>query len=224
MKKSPNILNEAISKLPSKKAPDHCWEEISAYLDDQVLKEAIIDMEIKRAPEEPWEKIQSALEENDPLARAIADLPQRKLVNDNFDRLMEPEINNTRGFKRWLGIAASFLLITSLYWIYNQPTNGLEYSEEIASELPQLPDNAKGLEGDEVLMFITENCAIDEIRCKSPEFTGLFDLYLQLTATQKELEIEIAQNQQFTSLMTFLVETEKEKTEIGKQLIYLIMS
>ena len=223
MKGSSKILSKAISGLRSKKAPDLCWEKILAQLDDQVLQEAVDNMEVKQAPEDSWDQIQSALDES-PLTRAIADIPQRKLVDDNFDQLLEPKIDSKNRFGKWLGIAASVLVIFSLYWLYLQPAESLQYSEEIVSESLRLPHVPTEFEKDEVLMFIRENCAIDQVRCKSSEFAGLYDLYLELSEAQKELKTELEKNQQMSALVSYLVETEKEKTEVGKQLIYLIMS
>lgn len=223
-----NILKNAIKQLELKKAPDFIWLEMESRLEkDSDLKNSISGLSKRKAPDSVWDSIHDRLDRPNTLSRATENLPKRKLDNDMFEQIIATNSIRTNSLfnLKWVfGLAASIMLLITSVFIYEQ--NGIEqieFSEQL-SLMPMEVEHSLGFENDDVLNFIESNCSIVALKCDTEEFKGLFDLYLELNQTQKML-LEEAKNQyEVQSLMKYIVQTEKERTEIGKQLIYLIMS
>lgn len=221
-----DILTKAKSELPLKTAPDHLWESISMQLPNDGLQKSVMELETKNAPANLWEEIDDQLADTSTLRKAIRDLPLRSQTKDLFDTMVDSGSSGRK--QKWLyGIAATVVLFVASYIIFNPQADSttLIFSEEIVEASPPIEDLfTENQSSDEVLSFIESNCQTAALKCESEEFKGLFDLYLELEDTYAALKIEAAENSEEVQLVKYLVDVEKEKMEIGKQLIYMIMS
>lgn len=239
-------MSKSIEGLPKFKAPKEVWKAISDALDNQTgksLQEGVeeVRQETLKAPD-IWSDIEADLDDqpyqefNRPvLKEAIDGLPLLKAPQLDLNNLTETD--NPSFFRRNLsvisGIAASLSLIASvLFFTINlegeeQETVSITYSEEVGEEdidaLTVIEDFEANTE-DEVLTFIKENCTDLIARCEDPEFKGLLDHYIELEDARNHLLQEVKSNRHQVQLVNYLIEVEKEKTEIGKALIQSLMS
>ena len=235
MSKKIDHMIQAISELKTYKAPDYVWEEIVSELDSEIgvdhLNRSIRQLKrLRKAPDSVWEKLEVSLKQmclEEPLQKAIDDLPN--YVAPEFSELILPKQSKQRTFHtlRWIsGIAASLLLFFGIYFVYENDnheklTSYTEIEEQpgdiVKAAIAQLDAE------DEILEVIEVHCAQIAIRCESPEFKGLFDYYLELDASKEELINVMNDNQEQVQLVDYLVRVEKEKDEVGKQLIQMII-
>jgi hypothetical protein len=224
---------QALVKLPHHKAPENIWQNIEQELDRekglQHLEGAITQYKTQiREANLPWEKIEQELENQDKLNRAINALPTYKPNKDIFEDIIEktqkkkPQENIY--LRYWIrGIAASIILLLGFFWLYDLPVSAekiqVTYREETILQTDWQTVFSQFPEEDEVMQFITENCARLTQQCQAPEFKGLLDEYRELHATRQELINQLKTHREQTQLATYLVRIEKEKTEVGKKLI-----
>jgi hypothetical protein len=231
--KDQRILRQAIRQLPIQSPPSRVWERIEQALEkdqghafpDQASLEA--HWALVKATVQASEQRQDAI-----LRRAIRQLPHYHAGEHSFeqlsDRLPQPKPVRTGGWHWAAGIAASILVLLTLFW-FGQPDKSAErilvtYSQETAHPMDWSPIVVESTGDDEVLAFIRANCDQVAIRCQAPRFKGLFEEYLELQAAKQELENQIRLHQRQPELVRYLVRIEKEKTQVGKQLIqYLLL-
>ena len=227
MQKHQYILKKAIDQLPSKKAPEDLWDSIVESISKDGLASMVDSLPTKKAPEMGWTEIDRQLQESSILRRSISELPQHELGEDLFDNILTGRKSISRRLWWVSGIAASFILIVSFAILMNQLSSleNISYSEELVEvDIDALDLVSEYDYGEDIFYFIENNCYAASIRCESDEFKDLFQLYKDLDETYQELKSEAINNADEIQLVTYLVELEKEKTEVGKQLITLIMS
>lgn len=226
-KKNADILQKKISQLPERKANDSIWNDIEAKLQIEGLQRFIEDMEDKVAPEFIWDRLDASLANSSVLRKAIDELPDRTTLSDFSKGIVKSESFVVKN-RSWLySIAASFILLTVTWIFFNKMTREekISFSEELVEVSPSINDFQLHVsENDEVLLFIESSCDAIAIKCESEEFQDLFMLYQELDKTYESLKFEAAENGREILLITYLLEVEKEKTEIGKQLIHMILS
>lgn len=229
-------IAQVISELPTHKAPGNIWNKIVGELDQEQgidhLHKAIEDYNSGlKAPDFIWENFERDLDQlklDEILSRAIDELPTQA-APDLFDQIAPRQAKQVSFNQKlaWLtGVAASFLLLIGTYFFYQTDEVVLlaSYTEEsnesnaiIKAAIDQLGED------DEILEVIEVHCAQIAIQCESPEFKGLFDYYLELDASKDELIAVMNDNQEQVQLVDYLVRVEKEKNEVGKQLIQMII-
>ena len=235
--KKQEAFRRALSQLPIHEAPENIWSSIEGELDkeqglaylDRAIAEYTSDV---KQPDFSWAKVEQVLANGEKLTDAITALPQHQMKEDLFDLIIEKaekrNSKNRTGFLYWAsGIAASVLLSISFYWYHIQPASiekiQVSYSQEIINEMDGQQVDMPFSENDEVLEFIRENCDQLTVKCQAPKFQGLLDEYLELHAARQQLMTQIALHQEQTQLVSYLVRIEKEKTEVGKQLIQYLL-
>ncbi len=241
-------LRNAIKQLPLSSAPDRVWSAIKLHLDSQhesgrehfdKAKSQFQATKLK-APD-IWEEIASRLsEENekseDNLQKAILDLPKNELPVDIFGETIEA-ISKEKSLNwyqqpmvKW---AAAVVLVMIVGWAMTdsyfesstQPTESITYTEEIADTEEDIMSILVGFQKeDEVMALVESTCLPLEIKCENPEFQGLLTQYKELEGVKENLIAEIKVHQDQSQLVDYLVRVEKEKTEIGKKLIYYLLS
>ncbi|MEM8895010.1 MAG: hypothetical protein AAGC88_10565 [Bacteroidota bacterium] len=204
---------------------------------DSKLNKAIEDMPTYQAPEEVWDRIVDELDADRPLRMAIEDYRQQQLeAPDLFDTIIEAEkpLMEPQGKVRslspiWLsGIAAGLALLIGYFVLFNQAAEEtitvVSYSETV-EDLPEMMTAAmeEVSEDDEVMDFIKMHCQQVALTCNTPQFQGLFDLYIELDQSKMELMDVMQANQEQEQLADYLIRVEKEKDEVGKQLIQMII-
>lgn len=226
--KQPNILKKAIKQLELKKVPDGVWGVIESNLkQENLLGQSISNLNKKPAPGFIWESIEEELDKKNSLKLAIDELPKRVPEEGLFEEIVLQKVEGTKRKKQitWIaGIAASLtLVLLSVLTFETNNDHQIGFTEEVLESSVYSYEPLK-FEHDEVLAFIESNCNVVAVKCNSPKFKGLYDLYLELGNTQKQLQEEANDQYEVASLMEYIIATEKERTEIGKQLIYMIMS
>ncbi|MEQ9426539.1 MAG: hypothetical protein RJQ09_19105 [Cyclobacteriaceae bacterium] len=229
-------MTKAISGLPKHTAPDFIWEKIAAELDMEKglvhLDNAIQDFKKDRKPPEwVWGQIAAELdilEREGPLRKAITELPKHQ-APDIFDEVapkQSKQVFLNQGFRWVSGIAASLLILFGVYYITASQEQvdvvattetSQSHNEVVKAAISQLGED------DEILEVIEVHCAQVALRCESPEFKGLFDYYLELDASKEELLTAMNEHQEQVQLVDYLVRVQKEKDDVGKQLIQLII-
>ena len=129
----------------------------------------------------------------------------------------------------WLsGVAAGLALLIGYFVLFNQAGEEtitvVSYSETV-DDLPEMMTAAmeEVSEDDEVMDFIKMHCQQVALTCNTPQFQGLFDLYIELDQSKMELMDVMQANQEQEQLADYLIRVEKEKDEVGKQLIQMII-
>ncbi len=204
---------------------------------DSNLTRAIEDMPTYQAPEEVWDRIANELDADRPLRMAIEDYRQQQLeAPDLFDTIIEEEKPRMerQGKVRsispvWMtGIAASLALLIGYFVLFNQAAEEtitvVTYTETMEN-LPEMMTAAMEdvSADDEVMDFIKKHCQQVALTCNTPQFQGLFDLYIELDQSKMELMDVMQANQEQEQLADYLIRVEKEKDEVGKQLIQMII-
>ena len=230
-----DILKKAIHELPSYDAPQEAWSNIETTLNQEqnidVLNRAIAEYKIEKQALVSWEEIEFKIrqqEHDQILKKAIGELPTHQPKGDHFRRIIASVSGGTAQYLYWLsGIAASAVILITSHLLFYKNTEdhvALNFSEEIMEnqELFTSTEMQKN-EEDQVLNFIQENCTIVAYKCNTPEFKNLLGLYQDLSVSQMELTAEISQNQNHVQLLEYLLRVEREKAEIGNELIQLII-
>jgi hypothetical protein len=232
MKKQHDQLREALSHLPTLPAPARVWPQIAAALNQEqgrpYLDQALQAMEATplKAPL-AWEDLEKKLVQQERLAAAVAALPAHKIEKDLFRRIRRA-VQRPPARRYWLsGAAAAVLLTLAFSWLAG-PGQGpdretITYSQEVLSyQEPVVLES--GTQPDEVLGFIRANCRALQGKCATPRFQGMLNQYLELEAAKQELADQLKNHREQTQLVNYLVRIEKEKTEVGKQLIQYLIS
>lgn len=229
-------ITKAIQGLPVFKAPDKIWGKIKNRINldhgKAYLVRAIEDMRVDlKAPDHIWENLEVVLEklkQTAPLTKAIHTLPSytapelfQEVYNQKEKRLLFGTI------WRWTsGIAAGLLMVLGAYYFSfgsREQVTLTTTTEEISTDLDKISIAVDQLKGeDEILELIEAHCSHIITQCDSPEFEGLFSYYQELDDSKKELLSVIADNQD-VQLVDYLIRVEKEKNEVGKQLLQMIM-
>lgn len=191
-------LENAISELPSKEAPD-IWANIEAKIQtdeehDHVLSEAISQMPSKQAPD-IWLPIE-------------ASLPSQKRSRSSV----------------WMVAASAALFIASLFlFIESRKVNEqstISYStEKIETMNVSLEIDDYISSEDAILDYIQKNCKKLALTCNDPEFKGLMETYVELSEAKEELANKLEQKGQQPQLMKYLIRIEKNQTRVGKDLL-----
>lgn len=234
MKKKRNkILDQAIDGLSVRKAPNKVWSAIAGHLDrtenEARLGKAIASYKVDhKAPESIWDDIARELE-GQKLKKAIDESPVNRTPDSDFnEHLPTPVVRKRHAmFLYWSsGIAAGFALV--FFLIQKAPAAkenvSIAYSEENVSEVLSLDDAFISYQQkDEVLEFIERSCDIVVLKCQSKKFSGLMDQYRALADAQRALNEEIHIHQNEVRLMNYLVDVEKSKAAVGKEILQLLM-
>ncbi|WP_143400270.1 hypothetical protein [Fulvivirga sp. M361] len=228
-------MTKAIRQLPVHRAPDQIWGKISEELDMEVglsnLDNALLQyIELKSAPGHVWDDLEQKLEvasKEAPMRRAIETLPCYEAPVRFENLALDKEKTNRQLSIAWTtGIAASLLIIFGLYFL-QEPNEHIMISnttEEITAPNEILKVAIGELnQDDELLEVIKAHCSKIALQCQSPEFKGLFEYYLELDTSKQELITTMNNHKSQLHLVDYLVRVEKEKNEVGKQLIQMII-
>ncbi|PSR53432.1 hypothetical protein AHMF7605_07780 [Adhaeribacter arboris] len=236
MKEPQDILQRAIAQLPSYPAPAKVWPLMEQTLDQernpQPLHQAVQELKttILLAPL-AWENLEEKLNQQEELVADKNTVPEGKTTPSIF-RGMRKRAGKAaqpvfaRGYV-FYAVVACILLFLGVFWYYQtielpqEPS--LTYSQEIVAPLNLTLFEASLSDEDEVLDFVRENCQTLQEKCTNSKFRGLLNEYLELEAARHELTGQLNQHQEQTQLMNYLVRIEKEKTEVGKQLLQLLL-
>lgn len=204
---------------------------------DQHIKRAIEELRTYTAPSEVWHKIATELDAEQPLIKAIDEYKEKKLVApDLFDEIIDQEAPKAKVRTlpiAWVGsIAAGLALLLGVYFMFDRSTEGsgqetitVETYTETTQYLPEMMTAVveQMSAEDEVMGFIKSHCQQVALTCNTPQFQGLFDLYIELDESKTELLDVMETNQGQQELAGYLIRVEKEKDEVGKQLIQMII-
>lgn len=232
-----NILDRAIRELPVYQAPDRLWSQVERKLDQDgqntAYDRALEEYRQPRSAPDVWDTIISELDQDQSehiLRRAISKLPVHKPKEDRFGEIIHAvhRRRKSQAAFYWIsGVAASVSLIMAVYFGYapGSPEYQITHTEELQTSLEDVQHLQADLsDDDEVLAFIRLHCDLLILACEEPLFKGLLDQYLELNEAQGELISQIEQNQSQVQLMEYLVRVEKEKTDVGNQLIQYIVN
>ena len=237
MSGSQDHIARSIKELPRYSAPEYVWNRIEQELQNEAGK-SFLDQAVKsgtaqKAPPEVWDRIEGDLDEfqnEEILKRAIGELPQYD-APVSFEELnsWQKLVTRRTNVYRWMSVAASIVLTLSIAWYlsYNQAdsTVQLSHSQQVIYEFDQVNLALEQLDvDDEIAAIIEDHCTRFVVQCESPEFKGLFDYYVELDASKTELVQAMQENSDQVQLVEYLVRVEKEKDEIGRQLIQLIIA
>ena len=229
-------IRTAIKGLPVYQAPKKIWRQIEKFIDPEpgraYLEGALKDMERKqKAPDHLWENLQDALEEfkyADPLSNAIQSLPTytAPIQYQEIYPLKERKLLH-HTFSRWFsGIAAGLLILAGVYYFYagsKEQVTLITTTEQLTTNKDMISLTIDQLSGeDEILKLIESHSIQVSAQYESPKFKGLYAYYLELDDSKKELLTVISVNQD-VHLVDYLIRVEKEKTEVGKQLLQMII-
>lgn len=235
MPDSNDHMIKAIKQLPVYRAPDPVWGKISEALDMEVglshLDNALLQYtELKSAPDHVWDNLEQELEiasKEAPMRTAIETLPCYEAPVRFEDLTLDKEKTRWLPSMAWTtGIAASLLIIIGLYFL-QEPDEYIMISsttEEITAPNEILKAAIGGLnQEDELLEVIKAHCSKIALQCQSQEFKGLLEYYLELDTSKQELITTMNNHKSQLHLVDYLVRVEKEKNEVGKQLIQMII-
>lgn len=199
---------------------------------DQNMRKAIRQLPAYKAPAQVWDKIADELDHEAPLMQAIDEYKhETRKAPDLFDQVItqtQPRQKTKLIPNSWLsGIAAGLALLMMVYWSMNEPEEQVTVTSytEVAADLPEsITAVVQELsEEDEVMDFIKTHCEQVALTCNTPKFQGLFGLYLELDQSKSELLDVMEQNHNRQELTSYLIRVEKEKDDVGKQLIQMII-
>ncbi len=199
---------------------------------DQNIDRAILQLPSHKAPDEVWQNIANELDAQQPLLSAIDEYRSRTLsAPDLFDGVIEstqPKRVIRRMPNAWLsGIAAGLALLMTVYLLFDKADEQVTVDTytEVTDGLPEMMTTVmqQMSEEDEVMGFIKTHCQQVALTCNTPKFQGLFELYVELDESKIELMDVMAENQNQQELTGYLIRVEKEKDEVGKQLIQMII-
>lgn len=199
---------------------------------DQHIVKAIRQMPTYKAPEMVWRNISNELDAEEPLISAIDEYKHQTLkAPDLFEEVMDSAqprrviklIPNT-----WLsGLAAGLALLITMYLVFDKADEQVTVDNytEVTDDLPEMMTAVmqQMSEEDEVMGFIKTHCQQVALTCNTPKFQGLFELYVELDESKVELMSVMEENKNQQELTGYLIRVEKEKDEVGKQLIQMII-
>lgn len=193
--------------MPQHKAPPQIWEELSSQLPVN-KSERLQTLPQHQAPDHVWEHLSKELSQALPAAQIRRRKVQRRLVYG-------------------LSVAASIAL---LFWVSVDRNAGQEgsitYTEEVVAnnDFYQEVDFSMVANDDEVLRFVDEHCIATLPACDTELFSDLFESYKSLLVTSEEIRQRSASTGTELELVHSWTFIEKQKAEIGKQIIDLILS
>lgn len=198
-------ISKAIQQLSDFKAPDFIWEQVSKRLDNA--------------------------ENQTPLQKAIMELPTHSAPPGVEDHLFPENSKSKRvhfnNLYAWLSGVAALLVFTVgilFYWGSSEKVT-VTSSEEVITD-PRLTMGEflnQFSEEDEITVLVESQCELLVAKCQSKEFETLYQYYLELSASRQELIDAINHTHQL-QLMDYLIRVEKEKTEIGKKLLQILIA
>lgn len=199
----------------------------------QHIKRAVKKLRTYKAPSEVWDKIAAELDAERTLIKAIDEYKaQKRVAPDIFDEIIDQEVPKAKIRTlpiAWVGsIAAGLALLLGVYFFFDsavQETITVESYTETTQYLPEMMTAVveQMSAEDEVMGFIKSHCQQVALTCNTPQFQGLFDLYIELDESKTELLDVMETNQGQQELAGYLIRVEKEKDEVGKQLIQMII-
>jgi len=204
------------------------------------LRRAIDGMKVKQeqAPD-VWSGIEQALSEpaeigKENLENAVSSLQEMKApdVWDGIAGTLVEESANSLGQRVtyiWVAAASVAILIVAFVALIvttpsesNLVTSTTYSSEEvILFDSEELSDEFESRE-DGVLTYVEKNCKNLISKCKDPEFKGLFDAYLEMGKAQEELKGQLAKTDNKQQIFKYLIRLEKERAEVGKDLLKML--
>lgn len=230
MERRTENIKPIIDQLPNHQAPDFVWKNICTRL-DSYFNESSGPSE--KAPDFVWGQIADRLDEIKPqpiLEKAISELPEYAAPNSVEESIFQ-SLHHVSSYRwnRWLtwvsGAAAVLVFGLGIYGQLSsvEKVTLSSYQEVIEDTRTTLTESINQIsDEDEITPVIEQYCQISVIECQSPEFEHLFRYYRELEASKKELISEIRQTPEL-QLMDYLIRVEKEKNEVGKQLLQIVI-
>ncbi len=191
------------NSLPLHKAPDGIWEHIEYRL-DQLENQSYLQQAVKQLP--------------------TYTAPKTSEIKIFEERLSPKNIFLNRWYV-WLSGAAAAILIFAILvpWTTHQSITVTHSEETIKDHRVTVAETVAQFTDDkELISLIEDHCQRLSSQCATEEFETLYHYYLDLNHSKAELIDAIEQSQQ-VHLLEYLVRVEKEKNEIGKQLMQMLL-
>lgn len=174
-------------QLPEYEPSDDVWKKIEASLNDDVMQKAISQLRNYEPTEVVWTGINRGLNQQTP-----------KLIN-----------------WRWVAVAASVLLIASM-WLYQQnDTPSISFSEEKLDKqlLFSSTDNSQ-----KQYEMIVAYCKQQTYVCQNPEFKELKSELEELNSASIQLKEAVGEYNTEPELMAQLSAIEQQKASIIRKM------
>ena len=166
--------------------------------------------------DEIWNNIEAKLHKNG-LQKGIQNLPQYEPNAEIWEQIeakLTPKTVSLFSW-RWVAVAASFVLIIGLSWVYRFNNQLITYSQEVVNKKLLLQDSDNS---DADYAMITAYCKQQTYVCENPEFISLKTELTNLQQASLELKAAIGQYNTEPALIAQLAEIEQQKSEILRKM------
>ena len=194
------MLGKSIPNLPEYEPDINLWGNISSSLVfDIELEKAIVELPSYSPNENLWSKISIG-------------------INSNH---INPRIRIVKTLRIPVGIAASFLLVATIYFaFFNNNRGSISYTEEVSLEW-QNNIETRNVNPEKL---IQEICEKHTFLCENEEFKEKSDLLIRLNQNLEKINNEINMYGTSISLEKSRIKVENRKAQVVKELIKQIVS